>query len=1174
MYLRRLDLHGFKSFAQKTSLSFDAGVTCIVGPNGSGKSNLVDAVRWVVGEQRARALRSEKMEHVLFNGTSTRKPLGLAEVSLTLENTRGVLPTEYTEVTLGRRLYRSGESEYLLNGTSCRLRDIQDLFLDTGMGSGAYSVIELSMVEEILSESDDDRRRLFEEAAGVTRYKLRRKQALARLDGMQGDLARLRDLTAELADRVGKLKRQAERAERWKALDDERVRLDQTIAHAEHRRLSDDHDRVAQALADLDRALQADGVALARLDADAERLALARTQAETARNAAHAARQQHLDALTRADADARLAAERRDAMEREEARLVEDVRELVARRAAVERAHERIAEDAAAAAPVVAALRERLAVATSARDSAQQRLAGARAALDARRRDEASAQTALADARRAADRLAARLDLMEAERRRLEMPEDVPTAVPPTPTEPSAESARAALDAATDALARAEADRERLAESVRAADAERREADAARRAAEAEATVLDRLVRSYEGADASTRTLAEAGLLGDFVTVIDALVARDPADAAALVAALGAARSWPVVATAADARRAFDRLAETESGRAALVVLDALPEAEAVTTPDGSASLADRVEVASPRYTALRTALLGRSFVAPDLAAAQGLAVRFPGQRFVTRRGEWAEGATVFGGATDDAPPPPSRLVQHERLAELRAAAEALAADVQAAAAREAESRRALAALDLAPFRADRVVAEAALRRAEAAAARAAAEAESAARAAEARQARRAALEADLAALRADVPEAAAAVQAADSRRVDAAAAVEQAAAAVRVAESDGEGAFAVFNDLRVDETAAALRLAQHEAERDRTARTLADLDRQADERRARRARLAADAEAADAAHAEAASSRDALLAGRVRHDRAADDADTALNEAASAVSAHDLALRETRRVRDARADSRTDAARREADLAARLDGLRSAYAEAHHLPLEPGAVAVPEGFDPADARTMLDEVRRKIASLGAVNALALDEYASERARLDVLEEQQADLETAEATLLATIREINQTAAARFAETFDEIRASFQTLFVELFGEGAAADVALVRPNEPLESPIAITARPSGKRPSVLTQLSGGEKTLTAIALLFAIYLVKPSPFCILDEVDAPLDEANVDRYMRLIRRFSERTQFLLVTHNKRTMELADRLYGVTMQEPGVTTLVSVTFQDAADLVD
>lgn len=1173
MYLRRLDLHGFKSFAQKTSLSFDAGVTCIVGPNGSGKSNLVDAVRWVVGEQRARALRSEKMEHVLFNGTSTRKPLGLAEVSLTLENTRGVLPTEYTEVTLGRRLYRSGESEYLLNGTSCRLRDIQDLFLDTGMGSGAYSVIELSMVEEILSESDDDRRRLFEEAAGVTRYKLRRKQALARLDGMQGDLARLRDLTAELADRVGKLKRQAERAERWKALDDERVRLDQTLAHAEHRRLSDDHDRVAQALADLDRALQADGVALARLDADAERLALARTQAETARNAAHAARQQHLDALTRADADARLAAERRDAMEREEARLVEDVRELVARRAAVERAHERIAEDAAAAAPVVAALRERLVVATSARDSAQQRLAGARAALDARRRDEASAQTALADARRAADRLAARLDLMEAERRRLDEPEAV-VAPLPAHSDISVDEARAALDVATDALARAEADRERLAESVRAADAERREADAARRAAEAEATVLDRLVRSYEGADASTLTLAEAGLLGDFVTVIDALVARDPADAAALVAALGAARSWPVVATAADARRAFDRLAETESGRAALVVLDALPEAEAVTTPDGSASLADRVEVASPRYTALRTALLGRTFVAPDLAAAQGLAVRFPGQRFVTRRGEWAEGATVFGGATDDAPPPPSRLVQHERLAELRAAAEALAADVQAAAAREAESRRALAALDLAPFRADRVVAEAALRRAEAAAARAAAEAESAARAAEARQARRAALEADLAALRADVPEAAAAVQAADSRRVDAAAAVEQAAAAVRAAESDGEGAFAVFNDLRVDETAAALRLAQHEAERDRTARTLADLDRQADERRARRARLAADAEAADAAHAEAASSRDALLAGRVRHDRAADDADTALNEAASAVSAHDLALRETRRVRDARADARTDAARREADLAARLDGLRSAYAEAHHLPLEPGAVAVPEGFDPAEARTMLDEVRRKIASLGAVNALALDEYASERARLDVLEEQQADLETAEATLLATIREINQTAAARFAETFDEIRASFQTLFVELFGEGAAADVALVRPNEPLESPIAITARPSGKRPSVLTQLSGGEKTLTAIALLFAIYLVKPSPFCILDEVDAPLDEANVDRYMRLIRRFSERTQFLLVTHNKRTMELADRLYGVTMQEPGVTTLVSVTFQDAADLVD
>jgi chromosome segregation protein len=238
MYLSKLELHGFKSFAERTVLQFDPGITAIVGPNGCGKSNIVDAVRWVIGEQRARVLRSEKMENVIFNGTSRRRPVGMAEVLLTVENTRGVLPTEYSEVTLGRRLYRSGDSDYLLNNTPCRLKDITDLFMDTGMGAGAYSVIELKMVEEILSENAQDRRRLFEEAAGITRYKLRRKQTLGKLDSTQVDLNRVRDLTDEVEKQVRSLKRQAEKAARHREYTERLHRLELALARIEYVRLS------------------------------------------------------------------------------------------------------------------------------------------------------------------------------------------------------------------------------------------------------------------------------------------------------------------------------------------------------------------------------------------------------------------------------------------------------------------------------------------------------------------------------------------------------------------------------------------------------------------------------------------------------------------------------------------------------------------------------------------------------------------------------------------------------------------------------------------------------------------------------------------------------------------------------------------------------------------------
>ncbi|QXD16423.1 AAA family ATPase, partial [Rhodocaloribacter litoris] len=351
MYLSRLELHGFKSFATRTVIDFAPGITVVVGPNGCGKSNIVDAVRWVIGEQRARVLRSSKMENVIFNGTAKRKPLGMAEVLLTIENTRGVLPTEYAEVTLGRRLYRSGESEYLLNGVPCRLRDITDLFMDTGMGAGAYSVIELKMIDEILSEQAQDRRHLFEEAAGITKYKLRRAQTLRKLDGTQVDLTRLRDLVEELDRRVRSLKRQAAKAERYRDLEARLQALELALAQAEHDRLVGQERALVEALQGLRDRLEGHQARLARAEAELEVLRTRHIEQEQALTQRQAALQEHVDAVRRLEADRRLEAQQLETARRDLDRLARERDEAARQRTVLTRTADELAAACAAARP-------------------------------------------------------------------------------------------------------------------------------------------------------------------------------------------------------------------------------------------------------------------------------------------------------------------------------------------------------------------------------------------------------------------------------------------------------------------------------------------------------------------------------------------------------------------------------------------------------------------------------------------------------------------------------------------------------------------------------------------------------------------------------------------------------------------------------------------------------
>lgn len=1178
MYLSKLELHGFKSFAERTTLQFDPGITAVVGPNGCGKSNVVDAVRWVVGEQRARVLRSEKMDNVIFNGAARRRPLGMAEVLLTIENTRGVLPTEYGEVTIGRRLYRSGESEYLLNGVQCRLKDIVDLFMDTGMGAGAYSVIELKMVDEILSENAHDRRHLFEEAAGITKYKLRRAQTLRKLDGTQADLDRLRDLTDEIGKRVRSLKRQAEKAARFKEHAARLRSLELLLTVQEHTRLGSRQATTEGELAALRAETDALGAALLAEDERLTALQQELGRREQALAEAQRAAGRHAAQLHDAEAEQRLEAERRAATLRDRERTEREQAEDARRREHLAAEAARLAADEAEAVPNEASARRALDAAQADRDRTHAALEAARATLEAARRDAQQADHDRADAQRRLDRLANRLDLLAQDEARLAQQQDDDQAAMAALAQRRDAAARHLAEATRDArdaeAARdaAEAARDAAQLTLEAARDALRSAERRRDAAQAEVQLLESLLASYEEVGEAVQFLAEASgwHTGELLTVADVL-ACDEADRLALDAALGAYAACVVVAGAEQARQAAALLRAEQRGQATFLLLDRLQLPP--SPPDEAALplLRPRVRPAAPRYAPLADVLLHGTYVADRLDALELSALPPEATRVVARTGEWLERrGLVHAGSLPAAPSGAARrLGRREQLQTARAAL--AQADAEVARSREAvvAARAHLEAVPVAATRHADADARRALAAAEAEAAHAEALVQAALRRRDERAARQRACADEQQRLQAERQAAHHALADADARAEAAHAARRAADEAFQAADADARRALDAHGAARLAALDAHNHLDTLRRELARTRQAHADLEA----RRRRHAEhldhLAQALTTADARLAGLQERLATLSAERDDLERTAAAARTALQQTKQDLVALDGRLRRARLQREQLLREENLRAVRLAEITTRRDETTRHLQEDFDTP--PDALPpLPDDFDEAAARAEVQALRPLVRGAGNINALALEEYEQEHQRFDFLTRQQLDLEHAEQTLLQTIDEINTTAEARFRETFEAIRGHFGRLFQELFGEEAAADLLLANPADLLESPIEIQARPRGKRPTTIAQLSGGEKTLTAIALLFAIYLVKPSPFCILDEVDAPLDDANVERFMRLIRSFANDIQFILITHNKRTMEAADRLYGVTMEEQGVSRLVGVRFEEVA----
>jgi chromosome segregation protein len=1188
MYLSKLELHGFKSFAERTVLHFDPGITAIVGPNGCGKSNIVDAVRWVIGEQRARILRSEKMENVIFNGTSKRRPLGMSEVLLTIENNRSVLPTEYSEVELGRRLFRSGDSEYLMNGVQCRLKDVTDLFMDTGMGAGAYSVIELKMVEEIISENAEDRRRLFEEAAGITKYKLRRRQTLTKLETTQADLIRLRDLTDEIGKQVRSLRRQAEKAERYRQTADRLHKMELALAHIEFSRLNEQKTHLEHEIESIKKELARLEAEEAREETKLDKLRTELVEMEAVLSQRQSEMNSHLEQVHTLETERRLADQQLENSRKELYRAQQEQQNAVQRTSELEMEVATLTSALEEAEPAHRTAFAKLEDIRKVRDEARAAAEERQQNLQDLRQKERLQESRRSELRRQLDRLINRRELIEEEIERTDARirdieasiDDLRTRVTEADDERgNAERAVTDSHAALEEASLEQAFRRQKLDEVleQARNLERR-----RDALFAEAQLLESMLVSFEDLSGAVQYLASSDwTAGELRTVSDVFACGDE-DRIALDAALGSYSGCLIVDSEMDALGAVEKLREAGQGRATFIVLERLKRAPSLKSHvEGVPRLIDVVRTAGPQYDQLAQLLLYQSYVVDTLEEARTASGSIlEDARFYARTGEWEDARGILHGGSrqDGTSPSGSRLGRRERLDHVRSELEKTEGNLEQARALVEIRKSELSGVPHEQRRAELTAAERRLNDAEKTAARVSFELNSAdgrltelaEKITDGRESLRS-LSEEILALEKAVRDADAGLQSVQSRVAEAQKAFEEGEAASRAAGVK-------FNEVNIAAIEARNQRDNLQRDRERSQSQLDDLARGFDTRRVRIHELDGSIGVAEQRLGAAAADWSRIRGDRKQIDEGLAYSEEAVRQTRDAIGNIENDLRTVRRQREHVLREENQRAVKVAEVQTRAEDLvehiRQEFRAFLPNAIASGEIEIPEDFDERAARAEVAEMRTEVRSLGAVNELALETYEEEKERLDFLTKQRADLELAEEKLLETIREINITASRRFFETFEEIRINFQRLFVDLFGKEAAADLVLENPDDPLETAIEINARPRGKRPSTISQLSGGEKTLTAIALLFGIYLVKPSPFCILDEVDAPLDDANVERFMRLIREFSRETQFILVTHNKRTMEGADRLYGITMQEQGVSRLVGVRFDEAVEMVD
>lgn len=1169
MRLKSLEIKGFKSFADKTILNFDEGITGVIGPNGCGKSNIIDSIRWVIGEHKISNLRSENLESLIFNGSKSRNASGLAEVSLTFENTKKLLPTEFSTVTITRKYFKSGESEYRLNDVACRLKDIHNLFMDTGVSTDSYAIIELGMVDDIIKDKENSRRRMLEQAAGITIYKTRKKEAKLKLDATQQDLARIEDLLFEINNQLKTLENQAKKAEKYfeikKDYREVSIELAKASLHGFNLTYKDLNDKQKEET-DKKIELEAD---IAKHEAIVEEEKVSFIEKEKALQQLQQSFNILLDSVRKKENEKNLSSQKLQHLEERKAGLYEFINksdeQLKALKESIEFTSQQVKEEELKTSGLDEKLKSLKLILEEKRKTYDEK----RQSVDVLRRENANVQRNQFDAEKkiavadtSIQNLQRSIQHLEEEKNQRSLQLENLEKEKISKSEELKEKQELLLkiqqehDLTKQQILKTQHELEVLRNNF--AD-ESRKLDSKKN----EHALIKSMVDSMEGYPESVKFLHKNLNWNHKSPVLSDIIYVKEEYRAAVENVLEPYLNYYVVENIAEGLKAVHLLDENKKGKANFFLLDKFHDTTSYETPDGTIPALDVIETDS-QYKSLASHLLGNVFIAENESAIEksGNAIILEKSgKFVKRKYSITGGSVgIFEGKKI------GRAKNMEKLQKEISSLDAVVNDIKKNIQDKhnevlmynnslkedliKKTQQEINHLNNQAFAVDNRI--------------------------ESLQNQNLSSEKRLSELHNQLS---ASKDAIEKTRIDLGninSAVAELTEKVQIVEIEYSNAEQEYNRSSLDYNDSNLQFTRQQSR-------VASLKQELNFKTNQINDLVAQIERSTQQYEEAITNISSLsetlsdlqesllkeLHTKQTEEKRLNESDQEYYNLRNALNAKENDLRQKHKNKEITDQILTEIKDKLNDLKLQLAGMKERLSVEFRVHLE-------EIMDePRTSETSVDELRersdklkKRLENIGEVNPTAIEAFTEMKKRYEFILEQKTDLVTAKDSLMQTIQEVEATANQQFLDTFNKTRENFQKVFKALFTEEDTADMILVDPDNLAETGIDIIAKPKGKRPSSIGQLSGGEKTLTATALLFAIYLIKPAPFCILDEVDAPLDDANVGKFTNMIKQFSENSQFIIVTHNKQTMSAVDVIYGVTMQEAGVSKLVPVDFRN------
>ncbi|UAY51006.1 chromosome segregation protein SMC [Ferruginibacter albus] len=1168
MRLKSLEIKGFKSFADKTVLNFDEGITGVIGPNGCGKSNIVDSIRWVIGEHKISNLRSENLESLVFNGSKTRSASGLAEVSLTFENTKNLLPTEFSTVTITRKFYKSGESEYRLNDVQCRLKDIHNLFLDTGVSTDSYAIIELGMVDDIIKDKENSRRKMLEQAAGISIYKTRKKEAKLKLDATEQDLARIEDLLFEINNQLKALENQAKKAEKYYEIKKEYKEVSIELAKAALEGFNITYrDLNEQQQAEVDKRIELE-TAIAKEEAALEQEKLGFAEKEKVLQQMQHEFNEMLDAVRSKESEKNLTAQRLKHLQEKEKDLNDFLQrssgQLQGLSESIQFTSAQIVDEEGKVQQLEVHLSELKNVVEEKRKVFDEN----RGAIDSARRENQSLQrsqfeaekkvavadTSIQNLQRSVSQIQEEKAQRQTQIEQLENDKQQKEETlnnKKTDLQQLQEQHQNTKEQILQTQSLLESLRLELAEENRKLDSKKNEH-----------ALLKSLIDSMEGYPESVKFLHNnsewnysAPLLSDIIYVKEEY-------RAAVENILEPYLNYYVVNNLQEGLQAVHLLDNKKKGKANFFLLDKFSGFESTHQPDGTIPALNVIEI-DEKYAQLANHLLGNVFIAENEDALQNS----NGAVVLEKTGKYVKGKySLTGGSVG--------LFEGKKIGRAKNL-EKLAEEIHAQEQVVNELKEKIQAHHNEVISFNQQLKDQAIQQTQKEINELTNQvfalqnkAENLRHTEETSTRRLNELTQQLTVNQDAILSTRTELEQLNLQLQQLAEQLQVVEQSYANAELEYNAATATFNESNLQFTRQQSKIVSLKQEFEFKSKQLKELEVEIEKSNTQLGETSGSIAETHTALTELETLVASLLQNKEVEEKKLNEADREYYNLRTQLQEKESELRHKQKSKEGVEHLLSEIKDKLTDLKLQLAGMKERLSVEFKVDLDAIIDEPRTGDTPLEElQEKSERMRKRLENIGEVNPTAIEAFTEMKKRYEFILEQKNDLVTAKDSLLQTIQEVEATANQQFLDTFNMVRDNFQKVFKALFTEDDTADMVLVDPENLAETAIDIVAKPKGKRPSSIGQLSGGEKTLTATALLFAIYLIKPAPFCILDEVDAPLDDANVGKFTNMIKQFSENSQFIIVTHNKMTMSAVDVIYGVTMQEPGVSKLVPVDFR-------